>query len=154
MKCLIILGEIMFEIKKVDEFNIDEVKSFLLTVPTIIEIDDEVLKNGFVLYSNKIIKLVISCYIKYNYALIRYFVYKKDIDEIFIKETLNLLERELFLNCIDYLVAIVDSKEIFKLYSKLDFKVDKKGIFTRNNTINKKTKIMVKHIYLEKTKFN
>ena len=140
----------MFEIKDVDEFNIFEVESFLLEVPALKEIDKEVLKNGFVVYHNKTIKLVISYKIHYNYALIRYFVYKKYINKLVVEEVFNLIEQKLSENNVDFLVAMFDGKEMFELYSSLDFELDEKGLFKDKNPVKnskfKDTKIMFKEI--------
>ena len=82
-------GEIMFEIKKIVKSNIKDVRKYLAEVPSIKEINDSILFDGLVVYLNNQIQLVVSYVINNNTALIRYFVYKRGLDEMIIKEVLQ-----------------------------------------------------------------
>ena len=88
-----ILVDKMYEIKLANLDNIDSIRSFLFEVPAIDNIDEEVLKNASVLYLDDKIYGIISYELFFNYALIRYFVFKKTVDEMIIKEL-----RPLFFN--------------------------------------------------------
>ena len=76
----------MYEIKHVDVKDFESIKSFLFEVPAIDNIDEEVLKNASILYLDDKIHGIISYELFFNYALIRYFVFKKNVDLMIIKE--------------------------------------------------------------------
>ena len=65
----------MYEIKRAVEEDYDLIKSFLLEVPAIEDVEESILKNASVLYFEKDIYGMISYESFHNYALIRYFVY-------------------------------------------------------------------------------
>ena len=107
----------MYLIKNVKQSNIDEVRSFLLEVPTIKEVDDQVLNNGIVLYYKKKIHMVVSYEIINDYALIRYFVYKRSVDKMFITELFNIIEEKLLKEDAEYMMTVANNKELLNLFS-------------------------------------
>jgi hypothetical protein len=142
-------GEIMFEIKKIVKSNIEEVRKYLAEVPRIKEINDSILSDGLVVYLNNKIQLVVSYVINNNTALIRYFVYKRGLDEMIIKEVFNILEKNIIDNYIDYMMTIVNEDNIFDVYSSLGFRVAKKkeiSIKKKDNLKYKNAKIMLKKL--------
>lgn len=120
------VGDIMFEINKIEMKNIQNVKCFLNELPDLKEIDDEILKNGYVLYEKNEIKGVISYTDSTNCALIRYFVFKRNIEEYYIKELYNLIEETIYQNEIEYIYTIVNQKDIYNFFKSIGFKIDKK----------------------------
>ena len=82
----------MYEIKKAEKDNFDLIKSFLLEVPAINEVDDEILKNAIILYQDEKIQGIISYEPFFNYALIRYFVFKRGVDEMIVRELFDSIE--------------------------------------------------------------
>ena len=69
----------MYEIKRANIDNIDE----------------DVLKNASVLYFDDKIYGIISYELFFNYALIRYFVFKRNVDEMIIKELFDSIEENI-----------------------------------------------------------
>ena len=88
----------MYEIRKALEENYDNMRSFLSEVPSINQIDDEVLKNAIILFLDDKIYGMISYESFFNYALIRYFVFKRGVDEMIIKELFDSMEEMILEN--------------------------------------------------------
>ena len=141
----------MYEIKKVNESDFDLVKSFLFEVPAIDSVDDEVLKNASVLYLDGQIYGIISYELFFNYALIRYFVFKRNVDEMVVKELFESLEENVNKKDIEYIFSLVNQGDIYNLFASLDFKeISKDDIFIEEqnfeNSKFKDTKLMIKRI--------
>lgn len=141
----------MYEIKKAREENFDIIKSFLFEVPAIDFVDEEVLKNASILYLENKIFGIISYELFFNYALIRYFVFKRSVDEMVIKELFEAVVDSVSNAEIDYIFSLVNSNDIYNLFSSLDFKeVNKEDIFIEEqnyqNSKFKDTKLMIKKI--------
>lgn len=141
----------MYEIKKTDELNIDNVRNFLLEVPQIEAIDEEVLANASVLYLDGKINGVISYELFFNYALIRYFVFKRNVDEMIVKELFNSLEKSVDEREIEYIFSLVNQTDIYSLFTSLNFmEINKEDIFIEEqlfyNSKFKDTKLMIKKI--------
>ena len=141
----------MYEIKRVNENDFDLIKSFLFEVPAIDSVDDEVLKNASVLYLDDKIHGIISYELFFNYALIRYFVFKRNVDELVVKELFEALEENVNKKDIDYIFSLVNQGDIYNLFTSLDFKeINKDDIFIEEqnfeNSKFKDTKLMIKRI--------
>ena len=106
----------MYEIKKVNESDFELIKSFLFEVPAIDSIDDEVLKNASVLYLDEQIYGIISYELFFNYALIRYFVFKRNITNNDLYELYLSLENELINKNIDYSIAIINNESVEEVF--------------------------------------
>ena len=141
----------MYEIKKANENDFDLIKSFLFEVPAIDNVDEEVLKNASVLYLEDKIYGIISYELFFNYALIRYFVFKRNVDEMIVKELFESVEENVNKRDIDYIFSLVNQGDIYNLFSSLDFKeISKDDIFIEEqnfeNSKFKDTKLMIKKI--------
>ena len=141
----------MYEIKKANENDFDLIKSFLFEVPAIDTVDEEVLKNASVLYLEDKIYGIISYELFFNYALIRYFVFKRNVDEMVVKELFESVEENVNKKEIDYIFSLVNQGDIYNLFSSLDFKeINKDDIFIEEqnfeNSKFKDTKLMIKKI--------
>ena len=141
----------MYEIKKANENDFDLIKSFLFEVPAIDNVDEEVLKNASVLYLEDKIYGIISYELFFNYALIRYFVFKRNVDEMVVKELFESVEENVNKKEIDYIFSLVNQGDIYNLFSSLDFKeINKDDIFIEEqnfeNSKFKDTKLMIKKI--------
>lgn len=141
----------MYEIKKAREENYDLIKSFLFEVPAIDSVDEEVLKNASVLYLDDKIHGIISYELFFNYALIRYFVFKRNVDEMVVKELFDSVEESVNRKEIDYIFSLVNQTDIYDLFTSLDFKeISKDDIFLEEqnyqNSKFKDTKLMIKKI--------
>lgn len=120
----------MFEICKVDESTASNVKEFLLSVPSINEIDDEIIKNAILVKLDNEIVGVIS-YEKYDSkALIRYFVFKKALDDEVISKLFDKLKKEAQEDKIVKLYCVVNNEEVESLFKSLLFeRINSKMIF-------------------------
>lgn len=141
----------MYEIKKAKEENFESIKSFLFEVPAIDNVDEEVLKNASVLYLDNKIQGIISYELFFNYALIRYFVFKRNVDEMVVKELFDSVEESVNRKEIDYIFSLVNQNDIYDLFTSLDFKeINKDDIFIEEqnyqNSKFKDTKLMIKKI--------
>ena len=141
----------MYEIKRANEKDFDLIKSFLFEVPAIDNVDEEVLKNASVLYLDDKIYGIISYELFFNYALIRYFVFKRNVDEIVVRELFDSIEENISNKEIDYIFSLVNQGDIYNLFSSLDFKeISKEDIFIEEqnfeNSKFKETKLMIKKI--------
>ena len=111
----------MYEIRKALEENYENMRSFLSEVPSINQIDDEVLKNAIILFLDDKIHGMISYESFFNYALIRYFVFKRGVDEMIIKELFDTMEELILENDIEYIFSLVNQNEVFDLFTNLKF---------------------------------
>ena len=144
----------MYEIKKANENDFSQIKSFLFEVPAIDNVDDDVLKNASVLYFEDKIYGVISFELFFNYALIRYFVFKRNVDEMVVRELFEAVEENVNKKEIDYIFSLVNQGDVYDLFSSLDFKeISKDDIFIEEqnfeNSKFKDTKLMIKKIKSE-----
>ena len=142
---------VMYEIKRAREENFDAMKSFLFDVPAIEQIDEDVLKNASVLYRDNKIYGIISYETFYNYALVRYFVFKRNVDEMVVKELFDSIENSIKEEKIEYIFSLVNNDDIYDLFSRLDFtEADKAEVFVEEvnyeNSKFKDTKLMIKKI--------
>ena len=141
----------MFEIKKINELTFDNVKSFLMGVPNIETVDEDVLKNASILFNDGKINGVISYELFFNYALIRYFVFKRCVDEMVVKELFHSIEKTIDGKEIEYIFSLVNQDDIYNLFASLDFKeINKEDIFIEEqvfqNSKFKDAKLMIKKI--------
>lgn len=141
----------MYEIKKANDDNFDLIKSFLFEVPAIDNIDEDILKNASILYLEEKIYGIISYELFFNYALIRYFVFKRNVDELIIRELFDTIEQRVAENDVDYIFSLVNQNDIYNLFTSLNFKeVNKDDIFIEEqiyqNSKFKDTKLMIKQI--------
>ena len=143
----------MYEIRKALEENYDNMRSFLSEVPSINQIDDEVLKNAIILFLDDKIHGMISYESFFNYALIRYFVFKRGVDEMIIKELFDTMEELILENDIEYIFSLVNQNEVFDLFTNLKFEeVNKDDVFIEEQNFQKSkfkdTRLMLKRICL------
>ena len=109
------------------------------------------MKNASVLYLEDKIYGIISYELFFNYALIRYFVFKRNVDEMIVKELFESVEENVNKRDIDYIFSLVNQGDIYNLFSSLDFKeISKDDIFIEEqnfeNSKFKDTKLMIKKI--------
>ena len=141
----------VYEIKKAAVGNFPLIKSFLLDVPAIEEVDDAILKNASILYLDNKVSGVISYETFYNYALIRYFVFKRNVDEMIIKELFQSVEDSICDDDIEFVFSLVNQDDIYSLFSSLNFsEVKKEDVFIEEQNFEKSkfkdTKLMIKRL--------
>ena len=109
-------------ISDINQTNIDIVKSFLINIESINEIDLNILENGVSIVNdeNKICGYI--TYERfYEYGLIRYFIFHKNLEYELINNLFLELVKKASNNEIESLIAIGDSKEVVNLFYRLNF---------------------------------
>ncbi len=123
-------------IEKINESNIDEVKDFLKRIPSLRDVEDNILLEGILLRDEKI-EGTISFEMIGNYALIRYFVYRKEIDKEYIINLLNSLLK----NIKTKVCAIITKEELMSIFLECGFKsVKNEYVFINEDYIFKSMK--------------
>lgn len=111
----------MIIIDNVDSDNINELCDFLLNVPSINSLDEKILKNGIIARENDEIIGSIS-FEEYDKAgLIRYFVFKKKLDNAILEDMIDKLISQALSLGIERLVSLADSYPTMHLFKSLDF---------------------------------
>ena len=141
----------MYEIKRASQEVFEEIEVFLQEVPAINDVDEAVLKNASVLFLDNKISGIISFESFYNYALIRYFVFKRNTDVTAIKELFESIEERIRNNEIEYVFSLINQDEIYDLFLSFGFsEVDKDDVFLEEQnflkTKFKDSKLMMKKI--------
>lgn len=120
----------MISIKRVDSNNIPKAIEFLKSVPSIEQIDEQILNNACIALNDEKIIGCIS-FEKYDHrGLIRYFVFKKALPITFLEDLLECLENTAKEDSINSLVCVAESEQIEELFKSLKFEmINKKNIF-------------------------
>lgn len=128
----------MIDLKKVDDSTLDMARSFLEAVPSIASIDDDILKNAIIATDND---KMIGClsYEEFDTkGLIRYFVFKKMLDDSIIDRLFMKLEETATDAGIKELVSIVADSQIEVLFTSLGFKeLDKTNLYLDEDLVLK-----------------
>lgn len=141
------------EIKHIDECNYDAVKEFLLSVKTIKDIDDNVLNNAIVVLDNNEVCGAVS-YEKFGSdALIRYFVFKRNLSNDVVIQLFDGLENQAKLANIGDIYCVVNSGPIEELFVQLGFKKEEhKQIYIDESSFdldgNNNAFVMRKELYI------
>ncbi len=116
-----------------------------------LSIESKIVENCHVLLNEKNDIVGTISFEKYNnYAIIRYFVFKRNIDYNDLKILYNDLENELRNLNIIQAIAIINSEEVKDVFELLDFKkIDKEKVFF-DETIFTKTSYKDNDIYIKK----
>ncbi|MFI3329183.1 MAG: hypothetical protein R3Y05_01705 [bacterium] len=141
----------MFEIKKVTEENYGLAMKFLQNVPSIKDIDEEVLYNASLLYDDTEISGAVAFEKFHSYALVRYFIFKRHIEAEVIKELFLSLEDSAKECNMKFIFSVVTTDDIESLFKELSFKeIDKEKVFIdEENFLKSKfkdTKMMIKEL--------
>ncbi len=120
----------MQQISHVSDYNIDSVVDFLKEVNVVKSIDLDVIKNGVIVTEETEVIGMIS-YEKFtNYGLVRYFIFKKEIEDNFIEELLEKLEDKAIDNDVSKLFTIISNGNVKSIFQGLGFEdADKSRFF-------------------------
>ncbi len=127
----------MFEIQNVNETNFQQAFNFLNSVPSIATIDNEILKNGVIVFLQNKVIASISFEIFDNIGLIRYFVFKRDLDNIVLNHLLDALTDNAIKMNIKKLICVADNEQIEDLFKEFNFKTLDKKIFINEEEVSK-----------------
>ena len=113
------------DIRHINEFDYNLVKEFLLSVKTIKDIDDNVLKNAIIVVEGSDILGAVS-YEKFGWgALIRYFVFKRNLTNDVVVNLFKMLEEAAYADNIEKIYCVVNNGPIEELFNELGFNREK-----------------------------
>lgn len=108
-------------------------KEFLKGIPSIKEVNDDIIKNSVVIWNDSNIIGNISIELYDKVGLIRYFVFRKSIKENFLQEMINILVLKAKELNINKLICIADNIDVENLFLGLSFvKINNKVFFDEN----------------------
>lgn len=135
----------MISINKVDLNSIDLVSDFLESVPSIKNIEVDIVKNAIYATEDSKILGVVS-YEKFNYhGLVRYFVFKKTLDLNVVIDLFDTLTKRAIDDNLIKLYSVVNNNDVENLFKELGFALLDKDLlyidecqFQTENNINPK----------------
>ena len=129
----------MVTIEYIDDLSKEKVINFLKSVPSIENIDENILDNAVIALDDDKIIGCISYEAFSEKALIRYFVFKKVLNNNFLKELIEKLENKILKKDMHMLVCVADNIQIQELFQSLGFENIKKDFIFINEEHIKKT---------------
>ena len=113
------------DIRHINEYDYNLVKDFLLSVKTIKDIDEDVLKNAIIVVDNNDILGAVS-YEKFGISgLIRYFVFKRNLTNDTVVSLFKMLEEAAYDDYIKDIYCVVNNGPIEELFNELGFLKEK-----------------------------
>jgi len=137
-------------VEKINNENETMVINLLKNVNNL-KIEDSIINNCLVLLNDKKDIVGTISYEKFNYyALIRYFVFKKNIEYNDLLLLYTSLEEELKTKKIKESIAIINTEEVKEVFTYLGFsKIEKEKVFF-DETIFTKTSYKNNEVYVKK----
>ncbi len=110
--------------------EISILKDFLKGIPSIKDVNDNIIKNSVVIWNDSNIIGNISIELYDKVGLIRYFVFRKSIKDSFLHEMINILVLKAKELNINKLICIADNIDVENLFLGLNFiKTENKVFF-------------------------
>ena len=110
--------------------EISILKDFLKGIPSIKDVNDNIIKNSVVIWNESNIIGNISIELYDKVGLIRYFVFRKSIKDSFLHEMINILVLKAKELNINKLICIADNIDVENLFLGLNFiKTENKVFF-------------------------
>lgn len=126
----------MIQIEEVTASSKTMAEDFLKSIPSIENIDEEILNNAVLALDDDKIVGCISFEKFSEKGLIRYFVFKKVLSTDYLEQLLSRLEEKAKKNGIEMLVCIAECSQIEELFQSLSFqKLENKKIFLNEEKI-------------------
>lgn len=143
-------GDTRMNVEKINKDNESMVINLLKNVNGL-KIEDHIINNCLVLLNDKNDIVGTISYEKFNYyALIRYFVFKRNIEYQDLLLLYEKLEEELKNNNMKESIAIINSEDVKEVFTFLGFKkIDKQKVFF-DETIFTKTNYKDNEVYVKK----
>ena len=110
------------KIENVNEFNKKMVDTFIKRIPTIIEVEDDILQNMLVIRNDNSVLGIISYENYLDKGLIRYFIFQKDVlfDDLIL--LFNRMKNKAIQDNIKKLITVIEEEELILFFQKLGFK--------------------------------
>ncbi len=126
----------MIQIEEVTASSKTMAEDFLKSIPSIENVDEEILNNAVLALDDDKIVGCISFEKFSEKGLIRYFVFKKVLSTDYLEQLLSRLEEKAKKNGIEMLVCIAECSQIEELFQSLSFqKLENKKIFLNEEKI-------------------
>lgn len=130
----------MISVKGIDDSTKGLVTHFLKSVPSIENIDDDILNNAVIALDDDKIVGCISFEVYGDKGLIRYFVFKKMLSDNILNELIDKLEDNGIKHKLKMFVCIAENVQIEDLFSSLGFDlIDKSMVFLNEEHIKNTT---------------
>ena len=141
----------MISIEKINNNIFEKTLDFLVSVPSIENVDVSILNNACVAMDNGSLVGCISYEEFGSVGLIRYFVFKKALDLNDLTLLIDKLKEEAINNSMKEFVCIAENNQIKELFTSLDFKIiDKSKVYIDEekieNTIFKQSTFLKKQL--------
>lgn len=126
----------MITVENINPSVIPNVMEFLKSIPSIGQIDEQILKNACIAYEEgKIVGCIAFEEFSQN-GLIRYFVFKKVLSIEYLETLLQALEKRALNQGIQTLVCIAECSQIEELFHSLGFEaIQKRSIFINEENV-------------------
>lgn len=95
-------------------------KDFLQQIDSVIEIDEELIENGVVIFTDDVVGYI-TYEIYSEYGLIRYFIFQKQIDSDYVYQMFQALVDAAKQDGIQSFISIGKNKEVIELFENLGF---------------------------------
>lgn len=123
-------------IENISEFNRKLVDAFIKRIPTIKEIEDDIMNNIVIIRDNEQVLGIISYENYIDKGLIRYFIFQKDVDFETLKKLFNKMKEKCVEEKIKCLITVIEENELVEFFSKLGFeKIDLDKIYLFETTL-------------------
>lgn len=126
----------MITVERINPSAIPNVMEFLKSIPSIDNVDDQILSNACIAYEENKIVGCIAFEEFSEKGLIRYFVFKKVLSMEYLESLLNALEQNAIQKGLRTLVCIAECNQIEELFQTLGFKpIQSSSIFINEENV-------------------
>lgn len=108
-------------IEKINEFNKKMLEEFIKRIPSIKEIEEDILDNMFIVRNDANVLGMISYENYIDKGLIRYFIFQKDVEFDDLKMLFKKMELKAIEDKIKYLITVIEEKELMYFFERLEF---------------------------------
>ena len=117
-------------IENINDFNKKLVDSFIKRIPTIMEIEKDILENMIIIRNDLSVLVMISYENYMDKGLIRYFVFQKDVSFEDLELLFNEMKKKAEKDEMKYLITVIEDEELMVFFEKLGFKkIDTKRLY-------------------------
>lgn len=126
----------MITVERINPSAIPNVMEFLKSIPSIDNVDDQILSNACIAYEENKIVGCIAFEEFSEKGLIRYFVFKKVLSMEYLESLLSALEQNAIQKGLRTLVCIAECNQIEELFQTLGFKpIQSSSIFINEENV-------------------
>ena len=136
-------------VKMYEHDDYEQVYNFLKGVHTLSEIEDDLFENAVIILEGDVVVGMITFEMFRNKALIRYFIFEKEVEEQYLVEMYQKFFSNLQKQKIDRVFVIISNDTIKQMFTDLGFKEHNKESFylTEESILNTKYKDATVMVY-------